>query len=563
LRHWLASVVLVLLAWLAWAALTLPPASTPLRLPAPRPGDPPMARGAYHVHSRASDGTGTIPDIAAAAARAGLRFVIVTDHGDGLRRPAPPRYIGSVLCIEAAEISTTDGHYAVLGMERPPYPLGGEARDVVEDVARLGGFGVAAHPDSAKRELRWDAWDTGFDAVEWFNADSEWRDEPRWRLLPTFLHYPARPVEAVVSLFDRPAGLLQRWDRLTQHRRVVGLAAADAHARMGLGGKADPYDERVYVRVPSYEAVFRAFSLRVELSQALTGDPTIDAALVVGAIRAGHVYAAFDGVAGPAALSFSAESGGVTARQGDDLALRGRVDIRASSNTPPGGDIVLVRNGEVIHRSPGSLLAWADDRPGVYRIEASAPSAPGDPPLPWVVSNPVYVGMEPRDTGTPAPPQASARLVLPGGSWHIEKDPASTGSFENTEGQGGVLRRFSFQLGRGGASPFVALVTSDVGPLRDATRVAFRAGSTRPLRLSVQVRTVHGITQSRWQRSVYLDASPRDITVTFADMRVAGTAERRQFDPARIESLLLVVDTTNARPGDGGAVWIEGLRTER
>jgi hypothetical protein len=77
------------------------------------------------------------------------------------------------------------------------------------------------------------------------------------------------------------------------------------------------------------------------------------------------------------------------------------------------------------------------------------------------------------------------------------------------------------------------------------------------------VRTVHGITQSRWQRSVYLDASPRDITVTFADMRVAATAERRQFDPARIESLLLVVDTTNARPGDGGAVWVEGLRTER
>jgi len=563
LRRWLASVVLVLLAWLVWAALTLPPASTPLRLPAPRPGDPPTIRGAYHVHSRASDGTGTISDIAAAASRAGLRFVIVTDHGDGLRRPARPRYIGSVLCIEAAEISTTDGHYAALGMEPPPYPLGSEARDVVEDVARLGGFGVAAHPDSAKRELRWDAWDTGFDAMEWFNADSEWRDEPRWRLLPTLLQYPARPVEAVVSLFDRPAGLLQRWDRLTQHRRVVGLAAADAHARMGLGGKADPYDERVYVRVPSYEAVFRAFSLRAELRQALTGDPLIDAGVVLGAIKAGHVYAAFDGVAGPAALSFSAESGGVTARQGDDLALHGRVNIRAAANTPPGGGIVLIRNGEIVHTSPGSSLAWEDDRPGVYRIEASAPSAPGEPPLPWLVSNPVYVGMEPRDTRVPAPPPASARLVLPAGAWRIEKDPTSTGAFENTDGEAGIRRRFTFQLGRGGKSPFVALATSDVDPLRDATRLVFRAASTRPLRLSVQVRIVHGNTQSRWQRSVYLDTSPRDITVTFADMRVAGTAERQPFDPVRIESLLLVFDTTNARPGDGGSVWVEGLRTER
>jgi hypothetical protein len=399
--------------------------------------------------------------------------------------------------------------------------------------------------------------------MEWFNADSEWRDEPRWRLLPTLLHYPARPVEAVVSLFDRPAGLLQRWDRLTQRRRVVGLAAADAHARMGLGGKAEPYNERVYVSVPSYEAVFRAFSLRVELSQVLTGDPLFDAGLVVGAIKAGHVYAAFDGVAGPAALSFSAESGGVTARQGDDLALRGRVNIRAASNTPPGGSIILLRNGEIVHTSPGSSLVWAAERSGVYRVEVSAPSAPGEPPLPWLVSNPVYVGMNPRDPDAPAPHPASARLVLPAAAWRIEKDPVSTGSFENTEGEGGVRRRFSFQLGRGGASPFVALATSDVGPLRDAARVAFRARATRPLRLSVQVRTVEGRTESRWQRSIYLDTAPRDITVTFADMRVAGSAERRPFDPARIESLLLVIDTTNARPGDGGVVWVEGLRTER
>jgi hypothetical protein len=563
LKRWIPPIVLLLLAWLGWAALTLPPESVALRLPAPKPGDPHVVRGAYHVHSRASDGTGTIPEIAAAAGRAGLRFVIVTDHGDGFRPPAPPRYLGTVLCIEGAEISTTDGHYAVLGMPHPPYPLAGEARDVVEDVARLGGFGVATHPDSAKRELRWDAWETEFDAIEWFNADSQWRDEPRWLLLPTLLHYPARPVEAVVSLFDRPAALLDRWDRLTRQRRVVGLAAADAHARMGLGGKTDPYDERLFVRVPSYESVFRAFSLRVELSQALSGDPLVDAGLVLGAIKAGHVHAAFDGVAGPAALSFIAESGGITAREGDTLALNGRVRIRATANTPPGGSLVLIRNGEVVHTSPGTALEWEDGRPGAYRIEAHAAAAPGAPQLPWIVSNPVYVGMAAAVARGGTPPSASSRLVLPAGSWHIEKDATSTGSFDVTEGQGGVHRRFVFQLGHGGGSPFVALVTPEVGPLHDAARLVFRAGASRPLRLSVQVRIIDGGAQLRWLRSVYLDPSARDLTVTFADMRVAGTAERRPFDPARIESLLLVFDTTNARPGDGGAVWVEGLRTER
>src|SRR2546426_4280648 len=37
-------------------------------------------------------------------------------------------------------------------------PICGEARDVVEDVRRLGGFGIAAHPDSPKTELRWREW---------------------------------------------------------------------------------------------------------------------------------------------------------------------------------------------------------------------------------------------------------------------------------------------------------------------------------------------------------------------------------------------------------------------
>jgi hypothetical protein len=556
-------VVVVLLALAGWAALTAPPRSVRLRLPPAAPSDPRVLRGAYHVHSRASDGTGTIPEIAAAAGRAGLRFVIITDHGNALRRPAPPRYVGGVLCIEAVEISTVDGHYAALGLASPPYPLGGEARDVVEDVARLGGFGIAAHPESAKRALRWDAWETPFDGLEWFNADSEWRDERRWRLLPALLQYPWRPAETVASLFDRPSHLLRRWDELTQGRHVVALAAADAHARMGLGGKADPYDEAVYVKAPSYESIFRAFSLRVELPQALTGDPAADAEAVLAAVRAGHVYTAFDAVAGPAWLAFCGESGGRSARQGDDLALSGRATIRAGSNGPPGTTLVLLRNGDEIRTSSGPTLEWADDRPGAYRVEARTPAAPGDPPLPWILSNPIYVGMPAQKARRDPIAPARDRLVLPAGSWRVEKDTASAGSFERSPSGNVVRHTLRFQLGRGAPSPFVALVTSDVGPLHDAARIGFRAGASRPLRLSVQVRVVRGRDEQRWQRSVYLAEEPRDIVVIFTDMRPAGSADRRPFDPAQIESLLFVFDTTNARPGDGGVAWVEGLRTER
>src|SRR5512138_2715606 len=101
--------------------------------------------GAYHVHTTRSDGHGDKASVAAAAARAGLKFVILTDHGDGTRPPDPPAYVNGVLMLDGVEVSTDDGHYVALGMRRSPYPLGGAGESVVEDVRRLDGFGIAAH----------------------------------------------------------------------------------------------------------------------------------------------------------------------------------------------------------------------------------------------------------------------------------------------------------------------------------------------------------------------------------------------------------------------------------
>ena len=130
-------------------AVSLPPA----RLTLETPFSDGTVAGIIHVHTNRSDGRGTPDDIAAAAARAGLKFVVFTDHGDATRTPDPPSYRSGVLCLDAVEISTTGGHYLALDMPAAPYPLGGEARDVVEDVKRLGGFGVAAHPNSPKPAL--------------------------------------------------------------------------------------------------------------------------------------------------------------------------------------------------------------------------------------------------------------------------------------------------------------------------------------------------------------------------------------------------------------------------
>ena len=270
----------VLAAAFLFAALPLPAPSLELpTVPAAR-----SASGSFHIHTNRSDGSGSPDDVAAAAARAGLNFIILTDHGDGTRKPDPPRYRDGVLVIDAVELSTQAGHYIAIGLPQTPYPLRGEARDVVADVRRFGGFGVVAHPDSSRPSLRWHDWDADFDAMEWLNADSEWRDEGGGHLLRALVRYPLRPAETLASLLDRPDSTLARWDMLTQRRRVVAIAGADAHARAGLmDDDANGYRRGWFLKVPSYDASFRTFAMRVALERPLSNDAATDAGWIIDA----------------------------------------------------------------------------------------------------------------------------------------------------------------------------------------------------------------------------------------------------------------------------------------
>ena len=264
------------------------------------------AIGAIHIHTNRSDGSGSVDDVAAAAANAGLQFVVITDHGDGTRAPDPPQYRSGVLIIDAVELSTSNGHYIAIGLRPSPYPLRGEARDVVDDVKRLGGFGIVAHPHSAKVNLQWRDWDAPFDALEWLNADSEWRDESTVSLARALLRYALRPSETLASLLDRPDETLEQWDDLLQRRRVVGVAGADAHARIGSTEEdASSYRGNWALTIPSYEASFRTFTTHVETEGPLSRDPHAAATQIISGLKAGRSYSSINALATPATISFT------------------------------------------------------------------------------------------------------------------------------------------------------------------------------------------------------------------------------------------------------------------
>ncbi|MCM3880661.1 MAG: CehA/McbA family metallohydrolase [Vicinamibacterales bacterium] len=534
-----------------------------LELAKPSWGGPATALGAFHIHTVRSDGSGALDEIAAAASRAGLQFLIFTDHGDGTRPPEEPQYRSGVLCIDAAEISTAAGHYIAIGMQQTPYPLAGEPRDVVEDVRRFGGVGVVAHPDSTKPALQWYDWTVPFDGIEWLNADSEWRNETTQRLGRALVEYPFRAVETLGSLLDRPEETLERWDRLTQDRRVFALAGADAHARLGRQeNEAIGFRSGWFVRIPSYDVSFRTFSLRVALDRPFAGDARPDAAQLISAIRQGHVSSSIDALATPAFVDFSASSGNESARAGDHLPyVDGTASLVVRTNAPSDGTIVLRRNGRILaeHAAPELKYASADGR-GAYRAEIYLSSSPGQPPVPWLITNPIYV--EPADWGravlTPVD-EATDRWPIQGGPWHIEKDASSTANVVSGSPEDPV--ELSYQLSGGAkAGQYAALVLSTGNALRGHARLAFQGQAARPMRISVQAR--HPSRGERWQRSVYLDGTPRDISIPFTEMTPVAPTPAATFDPAAIDTVLFVVDTTNTAPGSAGSFVISELRVE-
>jgi hypothetical protein len=522
--------------------------------------------GSLHIHTNRSDGGASPDDIAAAAARAGLKFVVFTDHGDGTREPDPPAYRSGVLCIDAVEISTSAGHYVALDMPVSPYPLAGEPRDVVEDVRRLGGFGIAAHPDSPKEGLRWGDWSVPLDAAEIINPDTSWRArvlEPGVRgkfvLLMSLLTYPVRAEETIASLLGEPADVLDRWDMLTARRPIVGIAGVDAHAKLA-PFDLEPGDNRYAFSFPGYETVFRTLSVHVTPDRPLTGDAAGDARALIAAIRAGHLYTAVDAMASPASFEFSAEGTEGTAREGGELSpSSGTMTLRVKSNAPASFATTIWHGRRALAtRREAEFTVTAPSAPGSYRVEIRAADRTGDPL--WLVSNPIYLRERmPLDHDVPGdvPGTADGAQLFPAEpfGWTVEHDPASSADLERMPG--GTEMHFRYTLASDpNVRPGVALAAPQQ-PILPNDSLLLMIRSERPMRVAVQLRGGSDPSrEERWQRSVYIDESERPIVVDFGDMMPVGVTRTARAPLDQSPSVVLMVDTTNAKPGTSGQIWI-------
>jgi hypothetical protein len=405
-----------------------------------------------------------------------------------------------------------------------------------------------------------------FDGLEWLNADSEWRDEPYRTLAAALLTYPFRKPETVAALLDRPSEVFRHWDAITRRRPVFAVAAADAHASVGLGGFANPYGDRSPLAIPGYEQVFRAFSITLP-DAVLTGDAAADARTLIEEIRGGRLYSTIDALAAPGRLDFSARSGAARIGAGGTLPDAQPVSFDVRVAGPEGAVIQLVGGGTVVAQGSGDTLKFEAATAGAYRVEVHLPRAPGQPPVPWIVSNPIYVG--PFESAPPvhgpAPRERAVQFAGgPDGEWAIERSPQAEGQAESVATLDGHELLLRYALGGGERDgAHLALVLPDAPPIAGYEWMLFRGRSSAPMRLWVQIRGhgPRGVTS--WRRSVYLDEQSREVSVRFADMEPVDGQPPIDGTPPPAHDIMFLVDSTHTVLGTSGRIWIDDITYAR
>ena len=328
---------------------------------------------------------------------------------------------------------------------------------------------------------------------------------------------------------------------------------------------ADPGDNRWSVPFPGYETAFRLLSIHVRPDRPLSGHAADDAAVVLRALRSGHVYTAIDGLASPPSFEFSAGNARGTAQAGDDLDVGGPVTLRVRSNAPPAFTTVVWQGSQVLSSGQQQdFTIQAPAAPAVYWAEILSTGRKRQ--LGWIISNPIYV-----HAPTPAakllmrPPPSQSAPIFDGttNGWRVEHDATSLAAIETAPGPAGPELRWRYALGGDPLTrPFVALVNDRPGGLAADNRLSFTIRAEQPMRIALQLRAGKPPGE-RWQRSVYVEAADQERTVYFDDLTPVGVTATWRPTFSNIRDLMLVIDTTNTKPGSSGRLWIKAAKLQK
>ena len=300
-----------------------------------------LFKGDLHTHTLASDGVLTAEELGQHTLRHGLDFLAVTDHNQMVSQDALPRIAGLTM-IPGVEWSHYQGHANFLGVDRPydgPYFTDNmEATRAIFNTARERGALITLnHPFEESCPYQFDLDQLPFDVLEVWNG-------------------PMR--ESNIRAITLWQGLLA------------------AGKKVPVCGGSDYHRDRLFQILGGPTTCVYA--------------PSASSADVLTALRQGHSFVTFS-PEGPT-LDFRAGD----ALMGDSLLWEGDQEVAINVEGLAKGDVLRVVTQDDIldlYQAPslGSCqVTHPVSGPGFLRVEIWRTFLPGIPPLPALLSNPIY-----------------------------------------------------------------------------------------------------------------------------------------------------------------------------
>lgn len=301
-----------------------------------------LLRGELHAHTLASDGVHSADELAAKALRAGLDFLVYTDHNQ-MVSPAALPHLPGLTCIPGVEWTHYRGHANFSGLAQP-YD-GSFAVNTFPEVQRIfqtahdrGALITLNHPFDRECGFAWDMEQLPWHCLEIWNGPM--REENIW----------------AVALWQ---------SLLSQGRRIAAVGGSDYH-------RDTPF---LFLGGPT---------------QCVWAD-SAGQSDILAALRAGRGYTIFS----PEGPILAMRLGDAWA--GDTLPFTGADDLHIVLSGLEKGDVIraVTRSGAVdLAEAPSAgeyETLWRVPEPGFVRVEVQRAFLPGLPKLAALLSNPIYL----------------------------------------------------------------------------------------------------------------------------------------------------------------------------
>lgn len=357
-------------------------------------------KGVTNVHTHLSSGSGDFAQVVAAAQESNLDFLSLTDLNVYDKPNALSGYHGALLVMMDGEYSylnsrllnigaTTSRHLQGVGRSQVLFAdlLSQESKD--SDVGLL----FLAHP--TKPKYGWSGeYPVGLDGIEVINLKNVWQDawsDNKFSFLISLLILPFNEKLALLRLFKSPDDELRLWDSLNSQRKVVGIAGADAEAKMIMGSS--------FFRYPRYQTLFSLVRNHILVKSELTGNAAGDVEKIAQAFRSGQLYMSLDILGNPKGFNSVIRKGESTSvfpigsKIPFEKGLILEVHLPRKPDVP--FDIVIYKDGERMLTSNSQTTQYFVNSPGVYRVMIrvipTLPLPDGKKWIPWIYTNPFYV----------------------------------------------------------------------------------------------------------------------------------------------------------------------------